>query len=173
MTEPKRPLMQWRFATILLASLASCHSLGGEVAGDRVRSAERFFRGIYSGDPSVVDELASPDIVVTYPIFATLFGTPVLRGKEAVKEFSIRFAKKWVEPEIVLDEVISEGRRVVLVWSFQARDRGDGNTETATAPVKRWGGITVFHFDGTGRIAAEFGEESQPGPFGRLRSDVQ
>ena len=31
-----------------------------------------------------------------------------------------------------------------------------------------WGGITLFHFNESGKIIAEIGEESSPGPFERL-----
>jgi hypothetical protein len=126
--------------------------------------AERYFRGVYGCQPSVVDELASPDIVVSYPIFATLFGQPALRGRDAVKAFAERFCRKWADPEVVFHEAVSDERRVVLVWSFSARDTEAASGEAASA----WGGISLLRFDAEGKITAEIGEESTPGPMGRL-----
>ena len=36
---------------------------------------------------------------------------------------------------------------------------------------KRWGGISFFRFDEDRNIEQELGEESEPGPFGRLLVD--
>ena len=55
--------------------------------------AERYLRGLYGGDPSVVDRFASEDIISSYPIFEQLFGTPTIRGREALAAFSVRFAQ--------------------------------------------------------------------------------
>jgi hypothetical protein len=126
--------------------------------------AERYLRGVYGCNPAVVEELASPDIVVTYPIFQSLFGKPVLRGRDAVEAFSEHFCRKWANPELVLHDTVSDERRVVLVWSFRARNTEAGPGE----PASEWGGISLFRFDAAGQITAEIGEESTPGPMGRL-----
>jgi hypothetical protein len=127
--------------------------------------AERYFRGVYGCNPAVVEELASPDIVVTYPIFQSLFGKPALRGRAAVEAFAEHFCRKWANPELVLHDTVSDERRVVLVWSFSARDTEAAPGEDAS----EWGGISLFRFDAEGHITAEIGEESAPGPRGRLR----
>ena len=152
-----------------LLLLSSCRTPGDDIASTRVRLAEQFFRGVYGGDSTVVDELASTDVVVSYPIFQKLFGTPTVRGHDAVRNFAVRFGKKWADPEIRIDETVSDTDRVVLVWSFRARDTG--GSQDAASPsgqVHEWGGISLFRFDKAGKIVAEIGEESEPGPFGRL-----
>jgi ketosteroid isomerase-like protein len=131
--------------------------------------AERYFRGVYGCDAAVVDDLASDDIVVTYPVFATIFGKPALRGREAVKAFALRFCQKWTGAHIELHDAISDADRVVLLWSFSARD-------TASEPPGQehsWGGITLLRFDQHGKVVAEIGEESEPGPMGRLESSIE
>lgn len=161
-----------RFAGLLLlvAAIASCQSPAGGGSQERARLAERFFRGVYGGDPRVVDELAAEDIVISYPIFEQLFGSPFIRGKRAVKDFAIRFGRKWANPEIQVEELVADGSRVVLVWTFEAREvGGTGSAPEATGAVHNWGGISVFRFDQADRIVAEFGEESEPGPVHRLR----
>jgi len=131
--------------------------------------AERYFRGVYGCNPAVVEELTSPDIVVTYPIFASLFGKPVLRGRDAVAAFAEHFCQKWANAEVVFHEAVSDERRVVLLWSFSARDTEAGPGEGESA----WGGISLLRFDAEGRITAEIGEESTPGPMGRLGNSIQ
>jgi hypothetical protein len=39
----------------------------------------------------VIDELAGADIVVSYPVFQSLYQTPAIRGREAVKALSADF----------------------------------------------------------------------------------
>lgn len=143
----------------LLFLLCSCRS--PDLATERIRLAEQFFRGVYSGDPTVVDDLASAEVVVSYPIFEKLFGTSAIKGRKAVKDFAVRFGKKWADPRLRVHEAVSDADRVVVVWSFQARD-------VESSAEHAWGGISVFRFDEVGKIVAEFGEESEPGPFRRL-----
>lgn len=131
--------------------------------------AERFIRGVYGGDPSVVDDLAASSIVISYPIFERIYQTPVLRGRDAARTLCARFSSRWADARITIDEAIAAGDRVVLVWSFQARNVGQGpGGEPPSDTVERWGGISLFRFDKSGRILAEIGEESAPGPMGRL-----
>ena len=131
--------------------------------------AEQYFRAVYGGDPSVVNELAGEDIVSSYPIFEQLFGTPVIRGRAAVAAFAKRFGTKWSDAHITIHESVEEGDRVVLVWSFRARD-SDASRQPAS-PTDReqaWGGITLLQFNSSGKVVSEIGEESAPGPSGRL-----
>ena len=136
---------------------------------DRKQLAERFLRGVYCGDPTVVDELASEDIVSSYPVFESLFNTSAIRGRESVKAFAVGFSQRWIEPQIVIHEAIADGDRVVLLWSFQARNIGPGQDGApATNQLHRWGGLTLIQFNQAGQIVADIGEESSPGPFERL-----
>ncbi len=48
--------------------------------------AEQYFCSVYGDDPTVIDDLASEEIVATYPIFEELFGRPALRGRAAGRE---------------------------------------------------------------------------------------
>jgi steroid delta-isomerase-like uncharacterized protein len=136
---------------------------GDDDGAQRKASAERFFRGVYGGDPSVVDDLAADDIVISYPIFQSIFGKPTLRGRQAVKEFVGGFGKRWADPQISVEDVIGEADRVVLRWSYRARDVGSRpGGPPPTNQEHSWGGITLYRFDKTGKIVAEVGEESDP-----------
>jgi hypothetical protein len=153
----------------MLVLLQGCNTNNSDIEEMHKVSAETFFRGIYGGDPSVVSELGVHDIALSYPIFQTLFNSPVVIGHDAVTNFVERFSTKWKDTEITIEEAIAEDNTVVLVWSFRARDAFfDPSGGSSSDPVKSWGGITVYHFNQEGKITSEFGEESEPGPTGRL-----
>lgn len=133
--------------------------------------AERFFRGIYGGDPSVVDDLAADDIEISYPIFQSILGKPTLRGRQAVREFARGFGRRWSDSQISIEEAVEAGDRVVLRWSYRARNVGSRpGGPPPTHRLHRWTGITMYRFDGTGRIVSEVGEESEPVPVERVDS---
>jgi hypothetical protein len=133
--------------------------------------ARRWFRGVYESDPTVVSELAAKDIVISYPIFQKLFGKPALRGKEAAKGFASGFSQRWTETEVTFHETVVKDSQVFLVWSFKGRNVGCVRDDTEpTREIHEWGGITLIRFNDEGKIVAEIGEESEPGPMGRLNT---
>jgi len=138
--------------------------------GQRLKAlAEKYFRGVYGCDSSVVDNLAADDIAISYPILQKLFNTPTIRGRVAAKHFASRFCSKWTNAKIAFHEVIAESDKVVLIWSFQAINIGP--TQPGVPPSGKeesWGGITFVRFNKAGRIEAEIGEESEPGPIERV-----
>ena len=75
--------------------------------------------------------------------------------------FVMNFSKRWKNAEVTIHEEIAEGNRVVLLWSFKA-DQVSNNQPSS------WGGITILRFNKAGKIVAEIGEESEPGPQARL-----
>ena len=132
--------------------------------------AEKYINGLYGCNPSVVDELAADSIVITYPIFEKIFGSPVIRGRDSVKSFSNHFCSTWKDAQFTFHETIAEGNQVVIVWSFKARNVGSIQGRAPTNQEHSWGGITLFRFNEEGKITAEIGEESEPGPIGRLNN---
>jgi hypothetical protein len=124
-------------------------------------SAERFIQGVYGGDDSVIQELASPDIVVSYPAFT-------VRGVEGVRELSKSFADGCDDYRTTIHETIAEGDRVVLVWSGHGRCAASDGSNPDVKEEVSMGGITVFQFDTNGKIVQELGEDSMPGPYARL-----
>jgi ketosteroid isomerase-like protein len=134
----------------------------------RKKLAVEFLRGIYTGDPAVVDQIAAPDIVVSYPIFGEIFKTPVIRGREAVRDFAIGFGKRWVDADVTMQHVMADDDAVVLVWEFQARRADSGNSGDAESTKRAWGGVTLYRFNESDQIMLELGEESTPGPAARV-----
>jgi uncharacterized protein (TIGR02246 family) len=135
----------------------------------RLRQVERFMRGVYGCDPSVVDELAADSVVLSYPIFEQLYHTPALRGRQAVRRFAEGFCSRWKDGRFTFHESLADGDDVVLVWSFRARFVGPASPGgPAPGEEQAWGGITLYRFDDSGKITAEIGEESTPGPMARI-----
>jgi hypothetical protein len=156
-----------RIVLYLLVMLAATTQASGspEPAPPHVVAAERWFRALYTCHMEVVHELASPEVVLSYPIFEKLFGRTRFDGVDQVVGFAEGFCRRWAEPEVVVHETFSGPNAAVLVWSFSARS----TAEDAEGSRSSWGGITLVRFDDGGRILAEVGEESDPGPVARLR----
>ena len=130
--------------------------------------AEKYFRGIYGGDTSVVDNIAASNIAISYPVFERIFGSPVIKGRDAAKNFVKHFSSTWKAIHFDIDETIAEGNRVVIIWRFKARNVGPVQGNPPTNEVRNWGGITFFRFNDQNQITQEIGEESEPGPIARL-----
>jgi len=145
----------------LIGGLIACQP-GTRMNETHKKLAEEYLRTLYSGDAAALDNLVSDEVVSTYPIYQEILGTEAIRGKEALKEFSKGFGQRWSDPDLSIDETIAEGYDVVVLWSFKAT-RSDSGEE------QHWGGITLIRFDQEGRITLEAGEESLPGPSGRLK----
>ncbi|MHC4090927.1 MAG: nuclear transport factor 2 family protein [Planctomycetota bacterium] len=154
-------MLRGGWVALILCQLVACDGGTAGAALDRKALAEQFFRGVYGCEPSVVPDLGADSILISYPIFEDLFNTPAIRGRENVEEFARGFCSRWKNAQITIREAIAEGDRVVLIWSFRARNVASGQESS-------WGGISLFRFDDAGKIIAEIGEESDPGPLERL-----
>jgi hypothetical protein len=152
-----------------IVAALGCGGAGMTATPDYHAAAEEFFRVVYACEPPGVDAVAADSVVLSYPIFDSLFGAPALRGRRAVSEFSAHFCSRWSDPQITIYDAVQDGNRVVLVWGFQAVGPASDAASGATAPsVQSWGGISYFRFDDQGRVEAEIGEESTPGPAARV-----
>lgn len=162
--------MDWKPLIIVTTmALASCGPGGAGSEASTPTAAETFFRGVFGCDPALIDETAAEGVVVSYPIFESLFDTPAIRGREAVKQFSAGFCSRWIDPEIVVHEVVQEGDRVVLVWEYSATPAAVAADEASPGVRESWGGISFFRLDDAGKVIEELGEESTPGPAARMR----
>lgn len=133
--------------------------------------AERYMRALYSGDIGQIENLVCEDIVISYPIFKKVLDTPAIQSRESAKAFAIHFSSKWTDSRLKIHESVSEGKKVVLLWEFSARSIAPPSPDQpAMNERSTWGGITLIEFDSSGRVRAEVGEESTPGPIGRMTS---
>jgi len=149
------------------SALAACAQVEQEVFPDYRSSAEGFFRGVFACEPGGIERFAADTVILSYPIFETRFGTPSIRGRDGVRQFSSGFCQRWSDPVLTVYDAIQEGNRVVLVWGFEALSTQAPETEPAGTRTG-WGGISYFRFTDDGRVALEVGEESTPGPIARV-----
>lgn len=131
--------------------------------------AELLFRSVYEGNMEKIDQLISDDIILSYPIFEEIFNKNVISGKEAYKQYAIGFNSRWKDCHVVIHETVGEEDKVVLLWSFNAKRIDENDKNTNADQEQHWGGITFFRFDKSGKINEEIGEESSPGPYGRIK----
>ena len=125
--------------------------------------AQKYIRGVYCGPFAAVLDVADENIVSSYPVFQQIFGDPAIKGLHALEAFAAGFSQRWTESKVAFHEIIAEGQVVVLLWSFTAR-------RVETDQEHQWGGITWVRFNKAGKVVAEIGEESSPGPVARFRS---
>jgi len=135
--------------------------------------AKQLFYSVYGDNQSDIDSLISDDIVASYPIFKRLYGTMAIRGREAYKRHVLNFNQEWTDGQITINEAIVEDKSVVLVWTFRAVSKNTAQDSSIVAGKEyNWGGITLFHFNDSGKINLETGEESSPGPIERLEPET-
>ena len=118
----------------------------------------------------MIEETASDEVVVSYPIFEAIFDAPSIRGRDAVLDFSAGFCSRWSDPAITVHETLQDGARVVLVWEFSAVPTVARDSADTDPAAQSWGGMSFFRFDSNGKVIEEVGEESTPGPVARLRN---
>lgn len=136
------------------------------------RIAEQLFRSVYGGNYTEIDSLISDSIEASYPIFEQIFGSVTIRGREAYKNFSIGFNKRWTDGQITIHETIAEDESVVLVWSYKAnRILTEPDSSGVETEEYSWNGFTLYHFNKAGKIISETGEESSPVPIENLKLD--
>ncbi len=108
--------------------------------------ARRYALDVWSQpDPSLIDELMTPD--VTYRVVP--FITQGLRGTEAVKRLFQFLRKVFPDSAQSVDEVIAEADRVMVRVS--ARGTYSGEWRPGLIPTGKrvvWSGIEVYHISG-------------------------
>lgn len=148
------------------ALVARSGNQGVDTNNIRRQLAEEWYHRFYEGDPSVVDDLADEDVVLSYSSFLRLFDKPGFRGRKAVKDLSRGFNERWAETNVTFHEAVAEGDLVVLLWSFTGRYVRSVNKDIpADNEMHSWGGIAFVRFNDENKIVEDFGLESEPGPF--------
>jgi predicted ester cyclase len=120
----------------------------------------RWFTGFWGADfdPSVIDELAAPDIRFEYSLHAPC------RGRDEVRAFATKFRAAF--PDLSFSgtaDLIAEGDYVVGQWEGGGTHTGDAFSDLPVGSLPAGSGRTM-HFTGTtvirvqdGMIAEEIG----------------
>jgi steroid delta-isomerase-like uncharacterized protein len=113
--------------------------------------AQRFAQVWTAGCLHIVDELAAPDIVVSYPI-----PPEPLRGTEAFKGFLAGLMEGLPDAVVTVDDMIAEGDKVACRWTMRGTHKGPLFGFPATEKQVEILGFTFYRIAG-GRVAEESG----------------
>jgi steroid delta-isomerase-like uncharacterized protein len=106
--------------------------------------ARRFLQAWSAGGEFLVDELAAPDLVVSY----THFAEP-LRGAEAFKQTLRQTHEFFPDLEITAEEVIAAADIAVVRWSYAATHlKGELFGVEAAGRRVEVRGITIYRLEG-------------------------
>jgi steroid delta-isomerase-like uncharacterized protein len=115
--------------------------------------ARRFIRVWDTDDPSILGELAAPDIRVSYPILPG-----PIRGAGAFKEVLAGVRAGLPDIKIEMGDVIAEGDFVVAPWTMSGTHLGELMGIPPSGRGVRWCGITIYQIE-DGKVVDERGEE--------------
>jgi steroid delta-isomerase-like uncharacterized protein len=124
--------------------------------------ARRFIQVWGRGELDIIDELASPELSVLYPVFPR-----AIKGIVAFKQHLTKFRSAFGDRDVQIDEEIAEGGNVALLFSFSAAHQADYMGIPATGRRLEWTGITIYHIAGE-KVVEKRGEEDYLGVFRQL-----
>jgi steroid delta-isomerase-like uncharacterized protein len=102
-------------------------------------------------DPAIYDEILAADFQ-GYAIHHTTMTSDEVRGPEPFKAFAAALQAAWRERQMIIDELIAEGDRVMARWTFRGRHVGDAFGVSATGKEITYSGINIFRV-ATGKLA--------------------
>jgi steroid delta-isomerase-like uncharacterized protein len=122
------------------------------------KAVARRFIGVWGkADLNIITELAVPELVVHYPVLPQ----PV-QGRESFQKVMANFRSAFPDSDIQTGDVIAEGDKVVVRWTFTGTHQGNFLGLAPTGKKVRWTGITIYVISG-GRVVEEKGEEDMLG----------
>jgi steroid delta-isomerase-like uncharacterized protein len=121
---------------------------------DENKAIVRRFAQVWNrGGTEVIDELAAPDLVVSYPLLPE-----EIHGPEAFKEVLAGIYNAFPDLGCRVDEMIAEGDKVAARWTIWGTHQGDLPGLPATGKRAEWTGITIYRIV-DGKVVEERGEE--------------
>lgn len=94
--------------------------------------------------PEVYDEILTADFQVHALHHATVT-TDEDRGPKAYKVLATAMQEGWTDHQMVVEELIAEGDRVMARWTFHGAHVGDAFGVLATGKEITYTGINIFH----------------------------
>ena len=113
--------------------------------------AHRFAQAWTAGSLHIVDELAAPDIVVSYPIPSE----PIL-GPEAFKAFLTGLFEGLPDATVTVDDIIAEDDKVACRWTMQGTHKGPLFGFAAIGRSVQISGFTFYRI-ADGKVVEETG----------------
>jgi steroid delta-isomerase-like uncharacterized protein len=125
----------------------------------------RFFEELWNaGDLDVADELLSPAHVHH-------IGEGRLDGPEGVKSAVTTFREAFPDLHFAIQEVVSDGSRVVVRWIATGTQDGPFYDLPATGRSARWSGLDLVHLE-DGRIVELWANADSMTLFEQLTGEV-
>ena len=115
--------------------------------------ARRFSQVWGKGELDIIDELASPELSVSYPPFPQ-----PINGIAAFKQYLTRFRSAFGDADLQIEEEIAEGDKVVLRWNFSATHQAEYRGIPPTGKRMKWTGMAIYRIV-EGKVVEERGEE--------------
>jgi steroid delta-isomerase-like uncharacterized protein len=133
------------------------------MSGEENKEIVRRFGGVWNaGHEHIVDELASPDLVVWYPLLPE-----EVHGPEAFKQVLAQLHASLPDVQVTVEDLIAEGDTAVARWSMRGTSRGAFAGIPPTGKQVEWTGITTYRV-ANGKIVEERGEEDALGLLQQL-----
>lgn len=87
---------------------------------DNKAIVQRYFMAAYADEgEAVIDELLDPDFVGHFP------PNPDVVGREAIKRFNQQSRTAFPDLQLIIDEMIGEGDKVVVRWTMRGTHLGE------------------------------------------------
>lgn len=129
---------------------------------ENTRVAARFAEVWGQGSLALIDELASPDLAVSYPVLPQ-----TVHGREPFKDV-IRGVRAGL-PDVELDihETIAQGDKVAVRWTMRGTHQGTFAGVPPSGQRVALNGITIYRL-ADGKVVEERGEEDALGLLRQL-----
>jgi steroid delta-isomerase-like uncharacterized protein len=113
--------------------------------------ARRFIQAWSAGGLDIVDELAAPNLTVSYSHFPE-----PLHGIESFKQILSQTYASFPDIQITADELMAEGDEVMVRWTYHATHQVEVFGIPATGKQVRVSGMTVYRIP-YGKVVEESG----------------
>ena len=113
--------------------------------------ARRFAQVWAPGNFAIVDELASPDLIVSYPV-----PPEPIHGPEAFKAFLAQFYAGLPDASVSIDEEIAEADKVAVRWTVRGAHKGELLGILPTNRLVELAGMTFYRI-AKGKVVEERG----------------
>lgn len=133
---------------------------------DNKAIAHRFAQVWAAGGLHIVDELAAPDIVVSYPI-----PPEPIRSAEAFKAFLTELITGLPDATITVDDMIAEDDKVACRWTMRGTQEGPLFGFPPTGRSIQISGFTFYRI-ASGKVVEETGIGNTLGLMQQLGADI-
>ena len=119
------------------------------------RLARLYFETTQTGNVDVFDEIMADDFTVhaihgKYSVVINADDDE--RGPAAFKKFAVAWRETYPDGQVTLDEIVAEGERVIVLWTFSGTQRGAFLGIPPTHKHVTFSGFNIFRIE-NGKLA--------------------